>query len=102
MYGLEAIMPIEFWVLSQHVQVCEHLAEKATEQVWLEQLLEHGEVQINSMANLEQEQTWRKAFVDRHRKGNEKDFEINKPVLVFQTHMGLMPGKLRFSWTGPY
>ena len=25
-----------------------------------------------------------------------------KAVLVFQTHMGQMPGKLRFRWTGPY
>jgi hypothetical protein len=29
-------------------------------------------------------------------------FEIGKPVLVFQTRMGKMPGKLRFRWTGPY
>ena len=29
-------------------------------------------------------------------------FGIGKPVLVFQTRMGKMPGKLRFRWTGPY
>ena len=29
-------------------------------------------------------------------------FRIGKPVLVFQTRMGKMPGKLRFRWTGPY
>ena len=29
-------------------------------------------------------------------------FAIGKPVLVFQTRMGKMPGKLRFRWTGPY
>ena len=27
-------------------------------------------------------------------------FEIGKAVLVFQTKMGSMPGKLRFQWTG--
>ena len=29
-------------------------------------------------------------------------FGIDKPVLVFQTRMGKMPGKLRFRWTEPY
>ena len=51
---------------------------------------------------MELEQRQRKAFVDRHRKGNEKMFGIGKPVLVFQTRMGKMSGKLRFRWTGPY
>ena len=54
------------------------------------------------MAILEQEQRWRKAFVDRHRNVREKDFAVGKAVLVFQTRMGQMLGKLRFCWTGPY
>ena len=29
-------------------------------------------------------------------------FEIGKPVLVFETRMGKMPGELRFRWTRPY
>ena len=29
-------------------------------------------------------------------------FGEGKDVLVFQTRMGKMPGKLRFRWTGPY
>ena len=40
--------------------------------------------------------------MDRHRRGNEKEFEVGKPVLLFQTRMGNMPGKLRFRWTGPF
>ena len=40
--------------------------------------------------------------MDRHRKGNEKMFEIGKLVLVFQTRMGKMSEKLRFQWTGSY
>ena len=39
--------------------------------------------------------------MDRHRKGNEKEFRIGKPVYVFQ-RMGNMLGKLRFRWTGPF
>ena len=27
---------------------------------------------------------------------------VGKAVLVFQTRMGQMPGKLRFRWIGPY
>ena len=40
--------------------------------------------------------------MDRHRRGNEKEFEVGKPILLFQTRMGNMPGKLRFRWTGPF
>ena len=40
--------------------------------------------------------------MDRHRRGNEKEFEIGKLVLLFQTRMGNMPGKLRFRLTGPF
>ena len=40
--------------------------------------------------------------MDRHRRDNEKDFDIGKSVLVFQTQMGSMPRKLRFKWTGPF
>ena len=29
-------------------------------------------------------------------------FRIGKTVLVFQTRMGKIPGKLRFRWTGPF
>ena len=43
-----------------------------------------------------------KAFVDRHCRHAEKQFAIRKPVLVFQTKMGSMLGKLRFRWTGPF
>jgi hypothetical protein len=40
--------------------------------------------------------------MDRHRHAREKDFTVGKAVLVFQTCMGHMPGKLRFRRTGPY
>ena len=40
--------------------------------------------------------------MDRHRKGRENDFTIGKAVLIFQTKMGQMPGKLRFRWIVPY
>jgi hypothetical protein len=51
---------------------------------------------------MEHEQWLRKAFVDRHRKRNEERFGIGKAVLLFQSRSGLMPGKLRLRWTGPY
>ena len=40
--------------------------------------------------------------MDRHRIAWDKDFMVGKAVLVFQTKMGQMPGKLRFHWKGPY
>ena len=54
------------------------------------------------MAILEQEHQGLKAFVDRHWGRNEKLFGIGKFVLVFQTRMGKMLGRIRFRWTGPY
>ena len=51
---------------------------------------------------LELEQQCQKAFIDRHRGRNEKEFGEGKAVLVFQTRMGKMPGKLQFRWTGSY
>ena len=100
-FGLEPVMPIELQVPSLRVQVKARLPEAQSEQYRLEQILELGDDRIVSMAQLEQRQRQRKAFVDRHRKGLEKELTSGKPV-VFQTRLGAMPGKLRFRWTGPF
>ena len=81
-FGLEAVMPIEFQVPSLRVQVKARLPEAQSEQYRMEQL-ELGEDRVASMAQLEQRQRQRKAFVDRHRKGLEKELTIGKPVLFF-------------------
>ena len=78
------------------------MPEGASEQIRLQQLLALGETQVNSLAALELDQQRRKAFIDRYRGRNEEDLGEGKVALVFQTHMGKMPGKLRFRWTGPY
>ena len=102
-FGLDAVMPIELQVPSLRVQVKERLPESQSEQYRLdEQLLELGEHQVANMAELEQRQRQRKTFMDRHRKGTGKSFTLGKLVLVFQTRLGAMPGKLRFRWTGPF
>ena len=54
------------------------------------------------MTILEQERCQQRAFVDRHRQGNKKTFDIGKVMLVFQTLMEPMLGKLQFKWIGPY
>ena len=101
-FGLEVVMPIEFQVPSLRVQVKERLSEAQSEQYRLEQILELGEHRVASMAQLEQRQRQCKDFIDRHRKGQEKVLTIGKPVLIFQTRLGAMLGKLRFRWTGPF
>ena len=95
-------MPVEFQVPSLRIQVRDRLSEDKFEQIWLQQLLELGKARVHSMAILEQEKRRQKAFMDWHRHACEKDFAVGKAVLVFQTRMGQMPGKLRFRWTGPY
>ena len=64
------------------------MSEKESEIIWLATLCELEEQWITSVLQLELKQRRWKAFVDRHRKGNEKNFSIGKPVLVFQTRMG--------------
>ena len=55
-FGLEAVMLIKFQVSSLRVQVKERLREAQSEQYRFEQLLELGEHQVASMAQLEQRQ----------------------------------------------
>ena len=93
-------MPVEFQIPSLRIQVRDKLSEAKSEQIGLQQLLELGETCVHGMAVVEQEQRWCKAFVDQHRIAREKDFVVGKAVMVFQTRMGQMPGKLRFHWTG--
>ena len=70
--------------------------ELQSEQIRKQKLLELEEERVQAMAALEHKQRQTKAFVDRHRRQAERQFAIGKPVLVFQTKMGLMTGKLRF------
>ena len=90
-------MPVEFQIPSLRIQVKERLSEKESERIRLTTLLELEENRIASLLQLELEQRRRKAFVDRHRRGNEKEFEVGKPVLLFQTRMGNMLGKITIS-----
>ena len=96
MFGLEAVMPIEFQVPSLCIQIHERLLEGQSEQILPQQLLELGKARVRSIAILEHKQQRRKAFVDRHCGNSEKHFKIGKAVLVFQIRMGQMSGKLQF------
>mgnify|MGYP000568372907 CR=1 FL=1 len=84
------------------MQVREYLSDNDSKRDQLQQLLELGESRLHNMSILEQEQCRRKTFVDRHRQGNKREFEVGKAVLVFETRIGNMLGKLHFRWTGPY
>jgi hypothetical protein len=101
-FGLEAVMPSEFIVPSLRIQSEYRLNESESEHARVEQLLRLEEERIRNMQVLEHEQRLRKAFLDRHRKRNEERFVKGKVVLLFQSRSGLMPGKLRLRWTGPY
>ena len=63
-YGLEAVMPIEFQVLSLRIQIRERLPKEQSEQIRLQQLLELGEKRRC------------KAFVNQHRNTRENDFTV--------------------------
>ena len=95
-------MPMEFQIPNLQSQVRDRLSEKESEKIRLETLCELEEHKIFNLLQLELEQRRWNAFVDRHRHGNEKDFGIGRPVLVFQTRMGNMLGKLQSTWIVPF
>jgi hypothetical protein len=101
-FGLEVVMLSEFIVPSLRIQSEYRLNESESEHARVEQLLRLEEDRIRSMEALEHEKRQRTTFVDRHRKLNEERFTIGNVVLLFQSRSGLMPGKLRLRWTGPY
>ena len=93
---------MEFQIPSLRIQVRERMTEGASEQIHLQQLLALSETRVNFLVALDLDQQRRKAFVDRHRGRNEENFGKGSAVLIFQTRMGKMPGKLRLRWTGQY
>ena len=98
-FGLEVVMPIEFQDPSLRLQVVEQLNEDESEQHRLRKLVELEEARLHNLWQLKHDQRRRKAFVDRHHHNNEKLFEVDKTVMLFQTKMGQMLGNLRFPWT---
>ena len=92
-------MPIEFQDPSLRLQVVEQLNEDESEQHRLRKLVELEEARLHNLWQLKHDQRRRKAFVDRHHHNNEKLFEVDKTVMLFQTKMGQMLGNLRFPWT---
>ena len=89
-------MPVDFHIPSLRIQVKERMSEEASERIRLQQLLALGETWVRSLAILELDQQRRRAFMDRHHGRNAKLFSVGKVVLMFQTGMGKMPGKLHF------
>ena len=79
-FGLEAVMPIEFQVPSLSLQITDQLPESESEHQRLTQLLKLGKQHIHNMAQLEHGQRRRKVFVDRHCHFLDKKFEIGQPV----------------------
>ena len=99
-FEVEEVMPMEFLVPSFNIQVEHQL--NVSEQLREEGLLQLDEERLNSLPMLEHEQQIRKAFMDCHRRYNENKFQNEKPILVFQTRSGLMPGKLKLGWVVPH
>ena len=66
-FGLEAIMPVEFQILTLRIQATEKLNELQSEQIRKEALLLLEEERIQAMSALEHKQRQTKAFVNRHR-----------------------------------
>ena len=95
-------MPIEFEVPSLRIQVQERLPEDELRITRAEQLLRLDKEKFHSERRLEREHLRHKAFVDRHGRRNVETLRVGTFALVFSTCSGLMSGKLKLRWSGPF
>ena len=94
-YGLEAVIPVAFEVPSLRIQVQEHLPEHASQLIKAQKLLELDGKKMDSERHIKHDQLFGKAFVD-------PAVWEGSPVLVFSSRSGLMLGKLKLRWSGPF
>ena len=99
-YGVEAVVPMEFLVPSLRIAAAEKLGWDESVERRIEQLDRLGEERFNSAYLAQVVQDRRKIWVDRHSK--KKIFRRGDAVLLFNTRMGPHPGKLKLRWGGPY
>ncbi|MCO5615055.1 hypothetical protein L7F22_069343 [Adiantum nelumboides] len=99
-YGLEAVVPMEFLVPSLRVAVQQKLSPEESVNYRKEQLLKLEEDRIQSMYTAEIIQQRRQAWINRNIK-----FKIFSPgdwVMVYNSKLGHTPGKLKLRYVGPF
>ena len=99
-YGLEAIVPMEFVVPSLRVAMTEKLLPEDSVENRVDQLMQLEEDRIQSSYIASVIRNRRTDWVNRHQK--QKIFKEQDLVLVYRSKLGKHPGKLRMRYIGPF
>jgi len=99
-YGLEAVVPMEFVVPSLRIALSDRLNQEDSINSRIHDLLELDENRIRSAWTAEAVQKRRKKWMDRDAKF--KIFREDDLVLMFNSKTGPHSGKLKLRWIGPY
>ena len=99
-YGLEAIVPMEFVIPSLRVAIQHKLTDVESSVYRQEQLLKLDEDIIQAAHMTEAIQRRRQAWMDRNLK--HKMFSEGDWVLLYNNKLGKRPGKLKLRYMGPF
>jgi hypothetical protein len=99
-YGLEAIVPMEYLVHSLRILAFKDMDDTGTIQERLAQLVKLEEDQFIAGFHQHVKKEREKAYHDRHIK--KKAFKQGDLVLVYDTKFMKHPGKFRTHFLGPY
>jgi hypothetical protein len=100
MYGQEAVVPLEYFIPSLHIETITNMTERDTIQERLAQLMELEEDKIMAGFHHEVNKAKDKSCHDRHI--NKKKFKEGDLLLLFDSKYLQHPGKFKMHWLGPY
>jgi hypothetical protein len=99
-YGLEAVVPMEYLVPSLRIAAFTDMDDTGVVQERLVQLVELEEDKFIAGFHQQVQKEREKAYHDRHIK--KKYFKQGDLVLVYDSKFMRHPGKFRMHWLGPY
>lgn len=99
-YGIEAVMAMEYIVPSLHIAVLTGMTDRGALEERLAQLDELEEERFLAGFHQQVQKQHEKAWHDRHIKLHT--FKVNELVLLYDSKFDKFPGKFKMHWLGPY
>eukprot|EP00253_Pinus_taeda_P016601 PITA_16601 len=99
-YGIEAVMPMEYIVPSLRIAPFIGMADRRALEEWLAQLIELEEDRFLDGFNQQVQKECEKAWHNRHIK--LCTFKVNDLLLLYDSKFDKFLGKFQMHWLGPY
>lgn len=99
-YGVEAVMPMEYIVPSLCIVVLIDMVDCEALKEWITQLMELEEDQFLARFHQQVQKEHENAWHDRHIKLHT--FKVNDLVLLYDNKFTKFPGKFQMHWLRPY